>query len=155
MGKEDIRDLQKFIRPYPPEVQDIALWIREWVWGLYPGCNELIYDGYSAVAFGWSLTDRLGHTFCSVALMPKYVHFGFFWGSEISDPEKRLLGKGNQYRYLVVSKRADFPKTYIKKLLKEAYANSLEKVKDKAQLVRGQTIIKSVSSKKRRPVPGQ
>ena len=84
-----------------------------------------------------------------------YVHFGFFWGSEISDPEKRLLGKGNQYQYIVVNKRADFPKTYIKKLLKEAYANSLEKVRDKAQLVRGRTIIKSVSSKKRRPVPGQ
>jgi hypothetical protein len=108
MGGEDIQDLQKFIRPYPPEVQNLALWLREWVWELYPSCNELIYDGYSAVAFGWSLTDRLGHTFCSVALMPKYVHFGFFWGSEISDPEKRLLGKGNQYRYIVVNKRANY-----------------------------------------------
>jgi hypothetical protein len=78
--------------------------------------------------------------------------FGFFRGSEISDPEKRVLGQGNQYRYIVVNKRADFPKMSIKKLLKEAYANSLEKVKDKTQSARGRTITKSVSSEKRRPI---
>jgi hypothetical protein len=32
----------------------------------------------------------------------KYVHFGFYWGSEIADPEKKLLGKGSQYRYIVI-----------------------------------------------------
>jgi hypothetical protein len=151
MSKEEVKDLLTFIRPYPPEVQELALWLRDWVWDLYPNCNELIYDNYNTVAFGWSPTDRLGHTFCSIALAAKYVHFGFFWGSEIADPEKRLLGKGNQYRYIIVKEKADFPKTYIKKLLKEAFANSLAKVRDKTSLVKGQTITKSISPKKRRP----
>jgi len=151
MAKEEVKDLQKFIRPYPPEVQELALWLREWVWDLYPSCNELIYDNYNAVAFGWSITDKLGHTFCTVALMPKYVHFGFYWGSEISDPEHILQGKGSQYRYLIVSRRSDFPRTYIKRLLKEAYANSLAKVKEGTAPVKGQTITKSISAKKRRP----
>jgi hypothetical protein len=83
--------------------------------------------------------------------MAKYVHFGFYWGSEIADPEHRLLGKGNQYRYLVVKEKKDFPKTYIKQLLREAYANSLAKVKDRSEIVKGQTITKSISPKKRRP----
>ena len=151
MAKEDTKDLLKFIRPYPPEVQEMALWLREWVWNLYPDCNELIYDNYNAVAFGWSLTERLGHTFCSVALMAKYVHFGFYWGSEIADPDHILQGKGAQYRYLAVSRRSDFPKTYIKRLLREAYANSLAKVKDQRELVTGKTITKSISAKKKRP----
>ena len=154
MSKDEIKDLLVFIRPYPEAVQELALWLREWVWGLYPACNELIYDSYNAVAFGWSLTDRLSHTFCSVAVMAKYVHFGFYWGSEIADPEKRLLGKGNQYRYIVVKEKADFPKTYIKKLLKEAYANSLAKVKENTPLVKGQTIVKAIYSKKKRPGVG-
>src|ERR1700735_2408642 len=118
MSKKDNKELLKFLKPYPAEVQKMALWLRDLVWDLYPDSNELIYDNYNAVAFGWSPTDRLGHSFCSVAVMPKYVHFGFYWGSEISDPEKRLLGKGNQYRYIVVREKADFPKTYIKKLVK-------------------------------------
>jgi hypothetical protein len=154
MSKDEVEDLLVFIRPYPEAVQKLALWLREWVWDLYPDCNELIYDSYNAVAFGWSPTDRLGHSFCSVAVMARYVHFGFYWGSEISDPEKRLLGKGNQYRYIVVKEKADFPKTYVKKLLKEAYANSLAKVKDKTPPVKGQTIVKAIYSKKKRPGVG-
>jgi hypothetical protein len=153
MAKADVKDLLKFISPYPPEVRATALWLRDWVWDLYPGCNELIYDNYNAVAFGWSVTDKLGQTFCSVALMSGYCHFGFYWGSEIADPEKRLLGKGNQYRYLIVKEKRDLPKTYIKKLLREAYANSLAKVKSGSTHPTGQTIVKSISPKKRRPNP--
>ena len=41
----------------------------------------------------------------------------------------------------------------IKKLLKEAYANSLGKVTDKSQLRKGQTIVKSISPVKKRPGP--
>src|SRR4030095_7799976 len=151
MGKEDKKELQKFLEPFSADIISTALWLREFVWDLYPHCNELIYDNYNALAFGWSPTDRLGHTFCSVAVMEKYLHFGFYRGSQIADPEKKLLGKGNQYRYIKVSSRKDFPVTYIKKLLKEAYANSLAKVKDKAQLIKGQTIVKSISPTKKRP----
>jgi hypothetical protein len=75
--------------------------------------------------------------------------FWFYWGSEIADPRKILIGEGNQYRYILVKSIDDFPKAYIKKLVKEAYANSMAKVKDKKQLVQGATITKSISSAKR------
>jgi len=151
MSKEQISDLLKFLKPFPEDVQQRALWLREFVWDLYPTANELIYDNYNALAFGWSLTDRVSHTFCSVAVgRTSYnVHFGFYWGSEIADPEKKLIGEGNQYRYLLVTDINKFPKTYIKKLIKEAYANSLAKVKDKKQLRKGETIVKSISAAKR------
>ena len=151
MSKEETKDLLKFLSPFSAGVQEIALWLREFVWDLYPNCNELIYDNYNALAFGWSPTDRQGHTFCSIAVLKNYCHFGFYWGTEIADPEKKLLGKGNQYRYIIVTNKNDFPKTYIKKLIKEAYANSLGKVKDKKQIMKGKTITKSISPVKKRP----
>jgi hypothetical protein len=152
LAKEDIIDLLRFMKPFPGEIQETALWLRDFVWDLYPGTNELIYDNYNALAFGWSPTDRQGHTFCSIAIgrSSNNLHFGFYWGSEINDPENRLLGQGNQYRYLLVKNRKDFPKAYIKKLLKEAYSNSLAKVKDNNQLMEGKTIIKSVPVAKRK-----
>jgi hypothetical protein len=152
MAKEDLKDLTKFLKPFPPEIRETVLWIREFVWDLYPKTNELIYDNYNALAFGWSPTDRLGHTFCSIAVgrSSHNLHFGFYWGSQIADPEKRLIGNGNQYRYLLVTAKKDFPRTYIKKLLKEAYAVSLAKVKDDKQLKEGLTITKSVSAAKRK-----
>jgi len=151
MAKHDTKDLLKFLRPFDEDIRDRVLWLREFVWDLYPTANELIYDNYNALAFGWSPTDRLGHTFCSVAVgrTSKNVHFGFYWGSQISDPKKMLIGEGNQYRYILVKSKETFPKAYIKKMVKEAYSNSVAKVKDKRQLTQGATITKSVSPAKR------
>lgn len=151
MSKEQTTDLLKFLKPFSNDLIDLVMWLREFAWDLFPQTNELIYDNYNAVAFGWSPTDRLGHTFCSIAVgrSSKNVHFGFYWGSELSDPDKILLGEGNQYRYILVTDKNKFPKTYIKKLVKEAYLNSLAKVKDEKQIMNGQTIVKSVSEKKR------
>ena len=151
MPKEETRDLLKFLKPFPANVKDTAMWLREFVWDLYPDSNELIYDNYNAVAFGWSPTDRVSDVFCNVAVgrSSHNVHFGFYWGSKISDPDKRLLGQGNQYRYILVKDKKDFPKTYIKKLMKEAYAYSLGKMKEKEQVLKGATITKSISGKKR------
>ena len=151
MSKEHTKDLLKFLKPFSKEIIERVLWLREFIWDHYPQTNELIYDNYNALAFGWSPTDRVGHTFCSIAVgrTSNNVHFGFYWGSEISDPDKILLGEGNQYRYILVPDKNKFPKAYIKKLVREAYANSLEKVKDKKQIMNGQTIVKSISTKKR------
>ncbi|HMC84095.1 MAG TPA: hypothetical protein VKI61_01155 [Chitinophagaceae bacterium] len=151
MSKDQTKDLLLFIKPFSKEIQDTVLWLREFVWDLYAKTNELIYDNFNAVAFGWSPTDRVGHTFCSIAIgrTSKNIHFGFYWGSEIADPKKILLGEGNQYRYILVKDKNDFPKAYMRLLLKEAYANSLGKVKDKKQLMQGATIVKSISAKKR------
>jgi hypothetical protein len=151
MGKEQTKDLLKFLKPFGKETTDMVMWLREFAWDLYPETNELIYDNYNAVAFGWSPTEKVGHTFCSIAVgrSSGNVHFGFYWGSELSDPDKILLGEGNQYRYILVTDQKTFPKAYIKKLVKEAYANSLARVKDPKQIVQGKTVVKSVSEKKR------
>jgi len=151
MGKEHTKDLVKFLKPFNKDITERALWLREFIWNLYPQTNELIYDNYNALAVGWSPTDRVGHTFCSIAVgrTSNNVHFGFYWGNELADPDKILLGDGNQYRYILVPDKNSFPKAYIEKLVKEAYANSLAKVKDKKQIMNGQTIVKSISSKKR------
>jgi len=151
MSKEPTKDLLKFLKPFGREITERVMWLREFVWDLYPQANELIYDNYNALAFGWSPTDKVSHTFCSIAVgrTSNNVHFGFYWGTEISDPDKILLGEGNQYRYILVTDKNTFPKAYIKKLVKEAFANSLAKVKDKKQISHGQTIVKSISPKKR------
>jgi Domain of unknown function (DU1801) len=150
MPKEESKDLKKFLLPYPKKIINLALSLREFVWDLYPNCNELIYDNYNAVAFGWSTSDKLGDTFCTIAAFSNFVHFGFYYGTKIADPEKRLEGKGSQFRYIKVAELKDLPKTYIKKLLKEAYNNSLAGLKDEKQLLKGVTIVKSISAKKRR-----
>lgn len=151
MSKVDTKDLFRFLKSFSAEMQTRTLWLRDFVWGLYPTANELIYDNYNALAFGWSVTDRVGHLFCTIAVgrSSGNIHFGFYWGASLSDPKKILIGQGNQYRYILVKDIDLFPKAYMKKLMKEGYANSMAKVKDKSQLMQGKTIVKSVSAAKR------
>src|SRR6188768_4189135 len=127
MSKEQTKDLLKFLKPFAKDTIELVMWLRDFAWELCPETNGLIYDNYNAVAFGWSPTDKVGHTICSIAAgrSSKNVHFGFYWGSELPDPGKILLGEGNQYRYILVTDKKQFPKAYITKLVKEAYANSL------------------------------
>ncbi len=151
MSKEETKDLVRFLKVFPEDTVNTVLWLRDFVWDLYPNSNELIYDNYNALAFGWSLTDRQSHLFCNIAVgrTNNSIQFGFYYGAELADPKKILIGNGNQYRYLVVKNQAEFPRTYMKKLLKEAYSLSRGKVKDTALLSKGLTIVKSVSAKKR------
>jgi hypothetical protein len=151
MSKDQTEDLLRFLKPFSAETIDLVTWLRNFAWDACPQANELIYDNYNALAVGWSLTDRVTHTICSIAVWRtgRNIHFGFYWGSELSDPDKILSGRGNQYRYVLVTDKKTFPKACIKKLVSEAYAIALSKVKDQKQIIHGQTIVKSVSDKKR------
>jgi hypothetical protein len=151
MPKEQVQDLVKFMLPYPDKVKAAALWLREFVWDLYPDSNELIYDNYNAVAFGWSPTDKAGDVFCSIAVCSDHVNFGFNRGVDIEDPAKMLLGDGSQYRYIRVRDKQDFPEWYMKELLEAAYQNSQSRMKPAKKAVKGETIVKSISPVKRRP----
>ena len=152
MSKDQTRELEKFLKPFDKDIIEIVMGLREFIWDLYPQTNELIYDNYNALAIGWSPTNKAGHTFCSIAVWRtnKKIHFGFYWGSELSDPDGILKGQGSQYRYIVVTDKKIFPKMYVKKLIKEAYGNSFRKIKNEKQILHGKTIVKSISEKKRK-----
>ena len=68
MSKDETAGLLKFLSPFSEDILEIVFWLREFVWDMYPNCNELIYDNYNAVAFGWSPSDKVGDTFCSIAV---------------------------------------------------------------------------------------
>jgi len=151
MAKQDTADLLKFMLPYPDSVKAAGLWLRDFVWDLYPETNELIYDNYNAVAYGWSPTDKAGDVFCSIALCSTHVNFGFNRGSELPDKQKLLLGNGSLYRFIRIFEKEDFPEAYIKELIAMAYENSISRLKPQKKVIKGETIVKSISPVRRRP----
>jgi len=152
MGVRDTSDLEKFLEPFDDHIADLALWLRKFIWKLYPKCNELIYDNYNALAVGWSPTMKMNDIFCSIAVYSNEImHFGFYWGSRLSDPQKMLEGKGKQYRFIRVTSKKDFPKEYMIELLAEAHMNSLASARSLDDAPRGETVVKMISAKKKRP----
>jgi len=151
MSKNQTTEIKRFLKPFSKRTKETALWLRAFVWDLYPEANELIYDNYNALAVGWSLSERVSHVFCTISAWRTNgsIHFGFYYGVGISDPKGILMGDGKQYRYILVSEIDRFPAAYMKKLLKQAYTKAHERVKDVEQICIGKTITKSVSSSKR------
>ncbi len=98
MSKYQTKDLLKYLQFFSDEKKDPIFCLKEFVWNLYHKANELIYGNYNALALAWSSTDKLQHTFCSVAIgwTGKNIHFGFYRGSVLSDTKKILLGNGKQ-----------------------------------------------------------
>lgn len=150
MSKDQVADLMKFMLPFPNSVKLAALWLRDFVWDLYPDTNELIYDNYNALAFGWSPTDKAGDVFCSIAMYGHHLNFGFNRGSEIPDKKNILIGDGSLYRYIKIKDKDDFPEEDIRQLLFYAYENSISRLKSVKKEIKGQTIVKAIAPVKRR-----
>jgi hypothetical protein len=149
MAKEDTERLLAMLEVFAPPVRETTVWLRERIWDMFPECNELIYDNYNALAIGWGFTDKLGDVFCSLAVY-SHVNLGFNRGTELADPAGLLQGKGNIYRYLTLKDAELLNSKPVQQLLHEAYTHALTRLKSTKHIT-GQTIVKSVSVKKRRP----
>ncbi|MCA4899559.1 MAG: hypothetical protein ACK514_04005 [Bacteroidota bacterium] len=146
--------LATLLKPFDKKTIEKVMFLREFVREILPQANELIYDNYNALAIGWSLSEKQTHIICSMAIYRgnENLHFGFLFGSSLSDPKKILLGSGKQYRYVLVQEVNTFPKAYIKKLVLQSQVHALAKLNQQAAVdSKGKTILKGVSSKKRAP----
>jgi len=145
------KDLNEFLKPFPDRVRETALFLRRFVLDLYPDCHELIYDNYNALAVGFSVSERAGDAFCSIAVYSGHVNFGLNRGAEIGDPLRRFAGSGSLYRRIRVDSRKEFPQAYARRMVNRAYRHAIDRLKGKGRTGRGVTVTKSVSSRKRRP----
>src|SRR5215467_631668 len=86
--REPIPELLKFLAPYDPAIQRLALEVRAYLLTIEPRATETIYDAYNAVAIGYSFTGRLKECYCHVAVYAKHVNLGFNRGADLDDPKK-------------------------------------------------------------------
>ena len=62
-----------------------------------PGAHEFIYHD----AVGYSVSDSPFDRICYIAPQRKgYVNFGFFFGADLPDPKKLLIGDGKRLRHV-------------------------------------------------------
>ncbi len=143
MAFEDDQDFRRFLSKFEPNVQEIALGMREFVWHRYPESNELIYDKKNGLSVGWGFTDKAGDIFVSFACYSKHVNFGFHHGNLLHDPGDILQGSGSQYRHVKVASLEDFPWDVMEAFMQAAWINVHAMLKPTAKLLHGQTILKS------------
>src|SRR6266446_8126441 len=93
-------ELIKFLKPYDPGIQKLALQLRALVLEEMAPCYENIYDAYSAVAIGYGTSDRLRDGIFHIAAYSKHVNLGFNYGATLDDPKGILQGACNRIRHI-------------------------------------------------------
>jgi hypothetical protein len=140
------RQLAGFISKFEPPVARLIRAARAKLRKQFPAANELVYDNYNFLALGLSTTERSSDCFVALAASSKGVLLSFYYGAFLPDPDKLLLGSGNQHRYLRLDTIDLLDRGEVQALLTAALGNS-DTPLPKGR--RGRLLIKSVSEKQR------
>jgi len=147
--------LRRFLKPYDPEIRDLALQLRALVLEEMAPCHENIYDAYSAVAIGYGTSERLSDGVLHIAVYSKHVNLGFNEGATLPDPKGIFEGKGNRIRHITIRSSTDLKRpeirSYIRRARREALAAASKLGQSKSKPTGVVSTIKAIYPKKRRP----
>ena len=148
--------LVKFLKPYDPEVRQLALGLRELVLEEMAPCYENIYDAYSAVAIGYGTSDRLRDGIFHTAVYSKHVNLGFNDGATLDDPKEILEGAGNRIRHISIKTPEDLKRPEIRSYIRRARKKALAEAKKLGEPPTKKpdgvvSTVKAIYPKKRRP----
>jgi len=148
--------LRKFLKPYAPEIRDLALRLRALVLEEMAPCFENIYDAYSAVAIGYGTSDKLRDGIFHIAVYSKHVNLGFNEGATLDDPKRILQGNGRQIRHLTIKSVADIKRPELRAYIRRAKKKALADARKLGEPLTKQpdsvvSTVKAIYAKKRRP----
>lgn len=138
--------LETFIDRYSPEVAALGRAVLKKFRTLIPPSIEMVYDNYNFLVVGFVPNERPSDAIFSVVFGTQRVSICFIQGVKLADPDKLLLGGGNQVRTLRLPsvKTLDDPK--VRSLIARALETSPVPY---GQVGRRQLVIKSISAKQR------
>ena len=148
------RELESFIVKYEPQVAELARSARAVMRQRFPTALELVYENYNFLAVGYASSDRASDCVVSLAVGPRGVSLSFYYGASVPDPTGRLLGSGNQNRFVRLDSAETLREPVVEALIAAAAAQAKVPMPADGE---GRLIIKSVSAKQRprRPNPAK
>lgn len=138
--------LGSFIEKFDPADQRLIRAVRKAVRKRFSTANELVYDNYNFFVIGYSPTERPSDAIVSIAARANGIGLCFIHGARLPDPEKLLLGSGNQTRFIRLPSASVIARPEVEALIAEAIARAKVPLPASG---RGRLIIRSVAAKQR------
>ena len=119
ISKAKLGSFDDLLKDCKLEVKTIAQKLRKLVFEEYPEACEVVRLGDSAASYGIGLKKN---SESHVYIMPKpsYVNLGFFYGSNLSDPNNLLEGTGKMMRHVKIYSLKDIENPALRTLMLEA-----------------------------------
>ncbi len=110
--------LELLLKPYPPEVQQIALAANNVLLKALPGA-ELAFDE-TAKVIGYGYGPGYKGLVCTLLLSKGGVKIGVAYGAELPDPNRLMRGTGKVHRHVPLTNTDDLKHPGLKSVLKAA-----------------------------------
>ena len=140
------RQLAGFIRRFDPAIATLVRAARAVLRKRLPTAIELVYDNYNALAIGFASTERASDAIVSLAVYARGVNLYFIYGATLPDPDRLLLGSGNQGRFVRLDNVAVLERPAVAALLRAAVQDAMPPLPGTG---RGHIVIKAVSARRR------
>ena len=117
--------LEILLQGHSPAVQQLTEESRRLVLSIHPEAHQEIETSWG----GYLLFKQVagaGNTVCWVSPNKKHVSLGFSMGSELSDPEGLLQGKGKRQRHVKIKRSEELNHPALRALLEQAWASQPE-----------------------------
>jgi Domain of unknown function (DU1801) len=140
------KQLKGFIDKFEPKHQALIRATRKALRKRLPGANELAYDNYNFFALGYCSSERPSDCIVSIAAGSNGVGLSFYRGATLPDPQRILLGSGNQNRFIRIDSAETLNRPEVKALIDVAVAQARTPLSASGG---GKLIIRSISAKQR------
>jgi hypothetical protein len=140
-------ELVDFLAPFPDEVQELALGLRERVLTVMPNAHEFVWDATNAVSLAYTPTTRWQDSVVHIASYAKWVNLGFNEGASLEDPLGILVGTGAHIRHVRFAAIGDLAAPWLDDYLRAA----LDNAGCRADMGDGGTTVRVSTGPKRRP----
>ena len=138
--------LEGFIGKFEPNHQTLIRAVRKALRKRFPTAYELVYDNYNFFVIGYGPTERPSDAIVSLAAGANGVGLCFIHGASLPDPQKILLGAGNQTRFMRLESADVLARPEVEALIGAAIAEAKSPLPATG---RGRLMIRSVSAKQR------
>ena len=118
-------DFRSLLDDKGPELADLFADLREFVLGLYPESNELLYHTHALTAV-FSVSERLSDAFCHIPVYSEHINLGFNKGTLLRDPHGLLKGTGKLIRHVGIAGPDDYRNPEVTALTMEAIAFAVD-----------------------------
>ncbi|MEE4155604.1 MAG: hypothetical protein V2I27_15700 [Erythrobacter sp.] len=138
--------LDRALSEFSTEIGELAETLISVSRGNFPGANILVYDGYNALAVGFSANEKQSGIAFSITAYPRWVSLFFPRGKELDDPQGLLKGSGKAIRHIVIEDEHHFASPCVRGFIEQAVARCDPPFPEGGG---AGIIVKSVASKKR------
>lgn len=116
MSEESQKLFEEVISQNDAAVQEIARATRALIYDVLPQVVEVVWTQQRNIGYGTG-PKKMSEHFSWIGLTKSYVQLGFFYGTELPDPDGLLEGTGKMLRHIKLRSVADVQRPAVRAML--------------------------------------